>query len=66
MITSHAPAIELAHGILERAARTTDRPRPIDRYIDYFEGPARFDGQDESRLPYGSRAQRAGTTSLGM
>jgi hypothetical protein len=37
----HTPALELADYFLPLAARIADRPRQIDRYIDYFGGAAR-------------------------
>jgi hypothetical protein len=48
MITSHAPGVELADYILAWAARAADRPRPIDRYIDYFGGALERAGRDET------------------
>jgi hypothetical protein len=48
MITSHAPVLELADYILSLAARAVDRPRQIDRFIDYFGGAAERVGQGEA------------------
>jgi hypothetical protein len=48
MITSHTPLLELADHILGLAARTADRPRQIDRYINYFGAAAELAGPGET------------------
>lgn len=61
MITSHTPGLELADHILDLAARSAERSRQIDRFIDYFGGAAEHAAGAKLRRPSGSRVERAGS-----
>jgi len=50
MMTSHAPMLEFAGSILYVAALLGDRPRSIDRYIDYFGDGTERAGRSELAL----------------
>jgi hypothetical protein len=50
MMTSHALMLDFAGSILYVTALVGDRPRSIDRYIDYFGGGTDRAGRSELAL----------------
>jgi hypothetical protein len=48
-VDGEASLVEVADSILYISSLLADGPRPIDRVIDYFGGPAREDHRSEAR-----------------